>query len=177
MYKQLTSFSVILLFTLLTSCKSQVKPDLPKETTAQVEESKPDLSDHDPYFIETKYTTSPYGPNRITRNVLQAKNGDIWLATWEGIIRYDGKTFTNFTNKENLRRHHAFSLLEDSKGGALSRYDANFLKDKMVAPTIIRKETNMFFGIYEDDKNGIWLGTLRGALRYDGVSFEDFKNN
>lgn len=348
MDKQLTTLSIILFITLLTSCKSQVKPDLPKETAAQVEETKPDLSDHDPYFVETKYTTSLYGPNSITRNILQAKNGDIWLATWEGIIRYDGKSFINFTKKENLRRHHVFCILEDRNGNlwfgtigagvyrydgksftnfttfnglasdrigciyedrigniwvgtdegvscfkgamfqsfineegvndndinsiveddsgkfwigtrgaastfngkeftkitnsigtpfynirsiikddkgdmwlggngglfrydqalftnyttnfvgyifedkkgniwtnsasdgnandwVLSRYNANYLKDKTVAPTIIREETNMFFGIYEDRKEGIWLGTLDGVIRYDGKNFDNFK--
>ena len=346
--KKISICSIILIFTWLSSCKSQIKSDLPKETTEQVKETKSDFSDYDPYFVETKYTTSPYGPNSITRNILQAKNGDIWLATWEGIIRYNGKSFTNFTNKENLRRHHVFCLLEDSRGNlwfgtigagvyrydgktftnfttndglandrvgciyedrigniwigtergiscfngsmfqyfktdegvnnndvnsivedesgklwigtrgaafiydgkeftkitnrngdafynirsiikdkngdmwlggngglfrynqssftnyttnfvgyifqdkkgniwtssasegnakdsALSRYDANSLKDKTIAPTIIKEEANMFFGIYEDDENGIWLGTLTGAFRYDGESFDDFK--
>ncbi len=75
-----------------------------------------DLSDNDPYFIETKTISTPYGSSSITRNMIEDRNGNIWIASWEGIIRYDEKSFTNFTNKEGLRRFHTFSALEDKTG-------------------------------------------------------------
>jgi len=51
----------------------------------------------DPYFFESKDIVSAYGLRNTTRNLLQDQSGDMWLASWEGIIRYDGKSFTNFT--------------------------------------------------------------------------------
>lgn len=48
--------------------------------------------------------------------MLQDKNGDFWFATWEGIIRYDGKTFPNITLAAGLRRFHVFSVLEARAG-------------------------------------------------------------
>ena len=57
----------------------------------------------DPYFVESVDTVSTRGPRNITRNMLQDKTGKFWFATWEGIINYDGKIFTNFTLKENLK--------------------------------------------------------------------------
>ena len=79
----------------------------------ELEEVPIDSSDFDSYFTSTKTISSPYGPKHITRTILQDSKGTIWLATWEGIQSYDGKTFTNHTNKEGLRRWRAFSIMED----------------------------------------------------------------
>jgi len=51
---------------------------------------------------------SPTQPRSITRDIFADRAGNFWLATWEGVVRYDGKTFVNFTIKENLRRYHVF---------------------------------------------------------------------
>jgi ligand-binding sensor domain-containing protein len=51
----------------------------------------------DPYFVESSDTISIYGPDHITRDVVQDKNGNYWFATWLGIIQYDGTHFTNYT--------------------------------------------------------------------------------
>ena len=90
-----------------------------------------ELADVDPYFVESSGISSNRGPQVITRNVLQDSKGGFWLATWHGVIRFDGTTFTNVTNKEGLRRYRAFSLLEDHQdniwlgttGAGLYRYD------------------------------------------------------
>jgi hypothetical protein len=70
----------------------------------------------DPSFIIPDDTVSQHGPRNITRNLLTDKNGNIWIASWDGIIRYDGKVFTNMTLKSGLRHYHAFSAFEDRSG-------------------------------------------------------------
>jgi hypothetical protein len=47
---------------------------------------------------ETKDSVSSYGPTRMVRNVKQARNGDILIASYTGVWRYDGKLFTNITS-------------------------------------------------------------------------------
>ncbi|MCZ6476656.1 MAG: hypothetical protein O6700_10045, partial [Gammaproteobacteria bacterium] len=64
----------------------------------------PEKPDVDPYFRESAGISSNTGPQVITRNILQDSKGGFWLATWNGVVRYDGTTFTNVTNKEGLRR-------------------------------------------------------------------------
>jgi len=49
--------------------------------------------------VETKNVSTPYGPNSSIRTIKQDRKGDIWLASAEGIIRYDGKSFSNITSK------------------------------------------------------------------------------
>ena len=54
-------------------------------------------------------------PRSQVRHIKQARNGDILIAaTWSGVFRYDGKSFTNLTNK--LGSHRYWDILEDSRG-------------------------------------------------------------
>jgi len=51
--------------------------------------------------------------------------------SFQGIIKYDGKVFTNYTLKEDLIHFHMFSVMEDkignlwfgSVGGGVYKYD------------------------------------------------------
>ena len=133
----------------------------------------------DPYFVETRDVVSMRGPRSITRNVLEDKAGNIWLATWQGIVRYDGKLFTNFTLKEGLRRFHVFSVLEDRAGnlwfgtigGGVYRYDGKsfrrFTTDDGLAD-------NSVACMLEDSAGNLWFGTEKGLSRYDGRRFRNF---
>lgn len=133
----------------------------------------------DPTFIETKDTVSKYGPHSITRNILQDKSGNLWFATWQGIMRYDGKLFTNMTLKEGLGHFHVFSILEDRSGnlwfgtigGGLYRYDGKAFtyfttKDGLIDNTIMC--------MMEDNAGNIWFGTGNGLSCYSGHVFTNF---
>jgi len=133
----------------------------------------------DPYFTETRDTASTKGPISITRNILQDKNDNFWFATWQGVMRYDGNQFVNYTLKDRLRHFHVFSLLEDTKGnlwfgtirGGVYRYDGKtftlFTTREGLANDIVTCIT--------EDKNGnIWFGTDDGVTCYDGKTMNNF---
>lgn len=179
MKKYLQRYSGILLVGFVLSCNGQQKTAPEKTNNTPPKETIVAKKDFDPYFTETTTISSPYGPNSITRNMLQDKEGNIWFATWEGILKYDGKTFTNYTNKENLRRFHVFSLLEDTKGNlwfgtigaGVYRYDGttftNFTTEDGLAHNSI--------GCFMEDENGLLLiGTMNGISAYDGTSFTNY---
>ena len=42
--------------------------------------------------------------------------GNLWFGTRNGLCKYNGKTFTHFTQKEGLSDNHIQSMLEDSHG-------------------------------------------------------------
>src|ERR1700743_163313 len=88
-------YALFLMFVFNTSCEGQNKTD-------------PSIKP------ETKDVIISSRPNRITRNIIQDRKGNIWIASWDGIFRYDGKSFTNITNKVSSARF--FSVLEDRKG-------------------------------------------------------------
>lgn len=136
----------------------------------------------DPNFIMTQDTVSVKGPHSITRHILQDRNGTIWFATWQGIIRYDGKLFTNMTLKEGLDHFHVFSILEDrignlwfgTIGGGIYRYDGKAFTHFTNADGLAG---NTVFCILEDKSGTIWLGTGSGLSRYDGRTFSSFKKS
>ncbi|MCI2229985.1 histidine kinase [Polaribacter sp. MSW13] len=54
-------------------------------------------------------------PDKEFYNIIEDKQGFIWLCADKGLFRYDGKTFKNYTNKEK-KGHSVFNLLEDNEG-------------------------------------------------------------
>ncbi|HTN45668.1 MAG TPA: two-component regulator propeller domain-containing protein [Flavipsychrobacter sp.] len=133
----------------------------------------------DPYFIESRDTVSKYGPKSITRDVLQDRRGNYWLANWQGIIKYDGKVFTNYTLKEGLIHFHVVSCYEDKKGnlwfgtarGGVYRYDGNAFTLFTIKDGLADNSVSCFA---EDKEGNMWLGTYNGVSKYDGKRFTNF---
>lgn len=183
---------LLFLFLLISSCNEQDKGNPQKEGRTEpnpVSVWQKDLSTPtvDPYFVETKTINAPFGPQSITRNMVQDKSGNLWLASWEGIIRYDGKTFTNFTNQENLRRFHVFSAFEDKKGNlwfgtvraGVYRFDGKTFTNFTTRDGLADDQVGC---IVEDKRGNIWFGTAGGvsyfdpsaSLRAGGKKFHNF---
>lgn len=149
-----------------------------------------------------KNPTDPNAPeHRIANSYtvycsLKDKKGNVWFGTQAmGVCRYDGKTFTWFTEK-GLKGPAVRSIFEDSKGnlwfgnngGGLFKYDGislrniteenglgnpEFLeKGKSGAGTIAR-----VWSVNEDKNQNIWIGTIDAGLwRYDGKRFTNFSS-
>ncbi|MDI1254951.1 MAG: two-component regulator propeller domain-containing protein [Flavobacterium sp.] len=128
--------------------------------------------------VKIKDISTSQGPNGIVRTIKQDRKGNIWITSWEGVFKYDGKSFTNITSKVSSARF--FSVLEDRRGNfwfasigsGVYYYDGksfqNFTtKDGLASDGI--------GSIYEDKVGNIWFGTGDGASRYDGKSFRNLK--
>lgn len=126
----------------------------------------------DPYFIETTDTVSSYAPISITRNIWEDKKGNIWIMSFQGIIKYDGKVFTNYTLKERLIHFHMFSVMEDRSGnlwfgtvrGGAYKYDG---KSFTLFTTENGLADNLITCFMEDKTGNIWFGTDAGVSRCD----------
>ncbi len=118
-------------------------------------------------------------PISMVRNVKLAKNGDILIASYLGVFRYDGTSFTNLTSKISPPLSSSFwDVLEDRKGNLwLGTRDSgayyyngktfqHFTKTNGLA-------SNTAHHLYEDKTGSIWLG----ASRYDGKSFRHLSTN
>jgi len=129
---------------------------------------------------ENKGVITSYGPKWITRNIIQDRKGNIWIAAFDGIFRYDGKSFTNITSKVSSARF--FSVLEDSKGnlwfGSIGSgvyyYDGKSFTNFTTGDGLINNRVGC---IYEDKAGNIWFGTENGASCYDGKSFRNYRLN
>ncbi|MDO6429416.1 two-component regulator propeller domain-containing protein [Flavitalea sp. BT771] len=122
---------------------------------------------------EAETTKVPMG---MVRHVRQARNGDILIASFLSVFRYDGTSFTNLTGKIISPRFSSFwDVLEDRKGNlwfasvgsGVYKYDGktfqHFTTREGLASDVVQS-------IYEDRAGNIWFG----ASRYDGNSFRNF---
>lgn len=126
---------------------------------------------------ENEEVMTSYGPKGITRNIIQDRKGNIWIASWEGIFKYNGKSFTNMTSKVSSARF--FSVLQDGKGnfwfGSIGSgvyyYDGKSFQNYTTKQGLAGNDITC---IYEDETGKIWFGTSGGASCYDGKSFRNY---
>lgn len=153
-------YSFFLISILLTSCrqnqqeahKNSVMPNTKDSTTLQV-------------------------PNSMVRNVKLDKNGNILIASFKGVFRYDGKSFTNITN--TISSPSFWDVLEDRKGNlwfATRNSGAYYYNGKSFQHFTTKEglANNGVRSVYEDKAGTIWFGTGGGVSRYDGKIFRNF---
>jgi len=174
--KLLSPLLLSLLF--FPSCNGQVKTQSSK---INVSESRTILAGQ-PTIIKTQ------GTDRYA-NVycgMQDKAGNLWFGTTgEGIYRFDGKSFTNFTEKDGLSNNTVWSILEDKTGilwfgtnGGVCRFDGkNFSSFPISGDLKYSPEAYQgpVLSILLDKTGSLWFGTMyHGVYRYDGRTFANF---
>ena len=183
--KKLTFLSLLSATMFFTSCNGQVKTNLSKENAT--------ISTGQPKLIKSQGS----GSGNNVHTSLQDKKGNLWFATTgEGIYRYDGKSFINFTTKDGLNSNNTFSILEDKKGNiwigtdaGLSHYDGktftyiplSFTSGNYIFPSTTPNDkpsiNNFVTGMLEDKSGKLWFGTDNGVYCYDGKAFTRFLDN
>ena len=172
----------LLVVVLYTSCGGQVRKDGPKQKGS---ESKI-VSTAQPKLVKTQ--SSQPGDN--VNSSLQDKAGNLWFGTTsEGLYKYDGKSFRQFTVTNGLNSNRIHCLLEDKVGkiwigteAGVCRYDGKTFANipiplrKNLPPNQYRNTHNVF-SIMQDKSGKLWLATIDGVYIYDGKSFASFMVN
>ena len=110
-------------------------------------------------------------------HIAEDREGYLWFATWDnGVSRFDGDEFQNFTRQDGLISDRVYFIQKDSRDrlwfGTLNGvcwYDgANFhhLENEGIAGRAVQF-------IYEDREGRIWFGGHRTLGYYDGTAFHD----
>lgn len=114
---------------------------------------------------------------------LQDRAGNIWFRTGgEGIYRYDGKTFTNFTTQDGLPDNEVRAIIETRSGPVLfgtkrgiCSYDGRSVTAYTGHPLL--QEPNVT-SLLEDRSGTLWVGTLdSGVYRLEGRQLRNFLNS
>ncbi len=122
-------------------------------------------------YVHDAWQTEQGLPQNTIQSILQTRDGYLWLATQEGLARFDGKQFVTFSRNSvaEIKNNLITSLLEDREGrlwfstgggGLNSLKDGKFSvytsKDGLSDDTI--------FSICEDREGAIWIGTRNNGL-------------
>ena len=165
--------SKILLFgflTIFTSCNGQEKAKDVKEPNTSV--TGPEVIRH--------FKATGMGPDFDTtlvsqyiRSIFQDSKGNLWFGSFDGIVRYDIKTLTYFSDPEGFVSKSVYAINEDKNGNlwigtdqGVYKYDGKDFKnynqkDGLNHTDISRK------GILVDKSGTVWVGTHGGVYRYD----------
>ncbi len=169
-------FSAFLLLSLFFSCKERGQ----SRQSGYPNQFQTDLIDTGSIITDYKTIFSPKAPTRITRQIRQDSKGNLLIAAYEAVIRYDGKSFWNITKEAGLDDPYAFDVLEDRAGNIWIASDQTGVFRIGLTGTVTHFTTddglahNRNMCIYEDRKGHIWIGGQGGISRYDGVTFTNF---
>ena len=178
LYSPKSIYYLLFVSLFISSCNGQEKT---KQLTEKVSEPIPLKIGH-PNISKNK-ATSEY---RSVYCSLQDKAGNIWFGTTgEGVYRFDGKLFTQFTVKDGLSHNNIYSILEDKAGNiwfgttdGISIYDGKHISNVKLPENYTPSSKNDWYGnenatkktvwsILQDKKGTIWIGTGDGIFCCD----------
>lgn len=115
--------------------------------------------------------------SQYIRSIFQDSKGNLWFGTIEeGVVKYDEKALTYFSNSDGFINNTVYAINEDTHGNlwfgtdqGVYKYDGkNFRnykqKDGLHKIDISRK------GILVDKSGDIWVGTHAGVYKYDPIA-------
>ena len=123
-------------------------------------------------------------PTSTVYDIIQDKTGYIWLATDQGVCRYDGHTFQQFGKNEGLASQEILSVFQDTWGriwftglnGAVSYYDDKGLHNGNSDPYLLEISAGSYIGDAFESGNGdlYFMSRFSGLKRLRGTKVETF---
>ena len=164
---KISIFSLLLVSLFFTSCNGQTSTN----QTTNNKTSNPKKEQH-PKIARTLGTKN----ENVVCQLLD-KVGNLWFSiSGEGVYRYDGKSFTNFTTKDGLCNNNVGAIIQDRAGNMLlgtkngiCKYDGNKFTKYPVPDTL------SITCMLEDKDGNLWFGVMnKGIYRYDGTNLSNF---
>jgi ligand-binding sensor domain-containing protein len=190
---QMQMYPLLLVLIFCSSCNAQVKTN----TTANKVSEATATSTGQPRLIKNHFSDQYQAAADNVHCGLQDKAGNLWFGTTgDGVYRYDGKSFTNFTMKDGLDTNQILSILEDKTGNiwfgsrsGICRFDGKTITKipipvfnqnnffPLVSSTHNYIAPNAVWSIMQDKKGTIWFGTDAGVYCFNGKTFTRFLDN
>lgn len=135
----------------------------------------------EPQYIHRVWQAEDGLRSPVTRTITQSEDGYLWLATEEGLVRFDGARFTEFETKtvrETLSRWIVAliqtrdgSIWTSSSNGGLSRLKDGVLTRYTTADGL---PTDVVLSLFEDSRGRLWIGSTGGLTRFENGAFHTY---
>jgi signal transduction histidine kinase/ligand-binding sensor domain-containing protein len=131
----------------------------------------------------TQYSVNQGLLDRNIFSIILDETGNVWFGSNGGVCKFDGNSFSNFTEDEGLNNNYIRSALKDrtgnlwfgTHGGGVCRYVSgsfNYYTDKEGL------SKRLVWSMMEDRDKNIWFGTWGGGVsKYDGTSFVNYSES
>ena len=132
------------------------------------------------YAHET-WTTEDGLPQNSINDILQTRDGYLWVATFGGLVRFDGAQFMVFDRSiEGIKSQRIKALYEDKKGtlwaatedGMLIRYRDGKFTTYTLQDGLPSEEA---FRIEEDDESNLWIIERGVVVKFNGENFVSYR--
>lgn len=147
---------------------------LSQASQAAAGDAAPDTSS----FVVRSWQVEDGLPHNSVNAILQTSDGYLWLATNDGLARFDGVHFTAFGLQEGLPSLRALALLEDARGALWigtaqgvcrlqnGRFETWTAKNGLAG--------NEVTSLAQDSAGAIWVGTPTGLSRWQNGHLGSF---
>lgn len=117
----------------------------------------------------------------------QDKAGNMWFTMKNGICKYDGKTFTQYTSKDGLGGTEFWGIIIEESGiiwitarGSTTRFDPSLPLPNPKAFTVFTPVDGLnccVQSMFQDKSGNMWWGAGQGLYRFNGIRFYQVKKN
>jgi len=186
-------YAMLLVSLFFTSCNGQTKTQPQADSVSKLNTNPTGQ----PKLIKSFSKNQQYEEAENVRCGLQDKAGNLWFgSTGDGVYRYDGKTFMNYTTKDGLNSNTVMCMIEDNVGniwfgtsvglccyepqtGIISTVEMNANKNTL--PYSLSNNTqpvkNQVLCSLKDKNGTLWFCTNEGVFLYDGKIFTCLLDN
>ncbi len=134
-----------------------------------------------PQYVATVWQTEQGMPSNLVYDMVQDHEGYLWLATGDGIVRFDGARFKilGAADIPSLRSGRITSLHESRSGDLwIGTQNSGLIRLRDgVAVTYTNQEglpSTFVNSIREDAEGNLWINTSRGIARFTGGKLEPY---
>src|SRR5690606_6735685 len=147
---------------------------VPGEAAAQPAGGHPAMGGPELAFVHESWTVRDGLPLNSIQALLQSRDGYIWIATLDGLVRFDGVRFTvfNTSNSPGLPSNRVMSLVEDRDGSLWMRTETadlvRFRDGRFARFGAERGFAGRLYGVSLDTEGAVWIRMVDGLGRIDG---------
>ena len=108
----------------------------------------------------------------IVKSLIEDREGNYWMGTWNGIVKYNGDRFVSYTIDDGLSNNNILTIYADSLNriwmgtlaGGINIYTDNGFRQLNAIDGL---KNSTIWSIGQDKYGNYWFGTTNGVFKYN----------